>query len=75
VTFESWRERDHLIALDFDPRVVAVAAQPFGFQFDAAEGSHRSHTPDFFVRTAEGVVGSTSVRIGSSTPTIKRSST
>jgi hypothetical protein len=26
VTFESWYERDHLIALDFDPGVVAVAA-------------------------------------------------
>ena len=54
VTFESWCERDHLIALDFDPGVVAVAAQPFGFQFDAADGSVRSHTPDFFVRTADG---------------------
>src|ERR1700733_5283403 len=26
VMFESWYERDHLIALDFDPGVVAVAA-------------------------------------------------
>jgi hypothetical protein len=54
VTFESWCERDYLIALDFDPGVVAVAAQPFGLQFGAADGSVRSHTPDFFVRTADG---------------------
>jgi hypothetical protein len=29
VGFESWVERDHLVALDFDPAVTAVASQPF----------------------------------------------
>jgi hypothetical protein len=25
VTFESWCERDHLIALDFDPDIIGIA--------------------------------------------------
>jgi hypothetical protein len=29
VGFESWLERDHLMALDFDPAVVGIASQPF----------------------------------------------
>jgi hypothetical protein len=51
VTFESWCERDHLIA-DFDPNVIAVADRPFSMRYVAATGSE--HTPDFFVRTASG---------------------
>jgi hypothetical protein len=29
VGFESWLERDHVMALDADPEVVAVSLQPF----------------------------------------------
>ena len=29
VGYESWLERDHLAAFDFDPAVVAIALQPF----------------------------------------------
>jgi hypothetical protein len=29
VGFESWMERDHVMALDFDPTVVGIASQPF----------------------------------------------
>ena len=29
VGFESWLERDHLMLMDFDPAVTAVASQPF----------------------------------------------
>ena len=29
VGYESWLERDHLMLLDFDPAVTAVASQPF----------------------------------------------
>ena len=28
VTFESWCERDHLIAFDFDPNIISIAGQP-----------------------------------------------
>lgn len=54
VPFESWCERDHLIALDFDPDVIAVAGQPFTLRFAAGDGTDREHTPDFFVRTKSG---------------------
>lgn len=54
VTFESWCERDHLIAFDFDPDVLGIAAQPFGFRFVNADGADRGHTPDFFVRMVDG---------------------
>jgi hypothetical protein len=54
VTFESWCERDHLIALDFDPEVAAVAAQPFSLSFQASDGCQREHVPDFFVRMVNG---------------------
>jgi hypothetical protein len=49
VTFESWCERDHLIALDFDPSVCAVAEGPLTMRFTAVEGGQSEHTPDFFV--------------------------
>ena len=29
VGYESWPERNHLMLLDFDPAVVAMASQPF----------------------------------------------
>lgn len=29
IGFESWVERDHLVALDFDPAVVGIVSQPF----------------------------------------------
>jgi hypothetical protein len=31
VAYESWVERDVAMLLDFDPQIVAFAAQPFGF--------------------------------------------
>jgi hypothetical protein len=57
VTFESWCERDYLIALDFDPSVRWVAKQPFTTRFAAAEGDQQKHTPDFFVRSVSGEGG------------------
>ena len=53
VAFESWLERDHLMLLDFAPDVVAVAAQPFTAVVATASGP-RKHTPDYFVRMADG---------------------
>jgi hypothetical protein len=62
VTFESWCERDYLIAVDFEPGVAAVAAQPFGWSFDASDGSWREHVPDFFVRMTSGAAVIVDVR-------------
>jgi hypothetical protein len=53
VGFESWVERDHLVALDFDPAVTAVASQPFWLLWRAG-GRGRRHAPDFFARVAGG---------------------
>ncbi len=53
VGFESWVERDHLVALDFDPAVTAVASQPFWLLWQAG-GRARRHAPDFFARVAGG---------------------
>ena len=53
VGFESWVERDHLVALDFDPAVTAVASQPFWLLWRAGDKMRR-HAPDFFARLAGG---------------------
>ncbi len=53
VGFESWLERDHLMLLDFDPAVVAVASQPFWLHW-RGERRDRRHAPDFFARLADG---------------------
>ena len=54
VGYESWLERDHLILLDFDPRVAAVAAQPFWLRWRDDAGRSRRHAPDLFARMAGG---------------------
>ncbi|SUA41317.1 Uncharacterised protein [Nocardia africana] len=54
VGHESWLERDHLIALDADPDVIGVAAQPFWIHWRDDEGRSRRHAPDFFARTRDG---------------------
>jgi hypothetical protein len=46
--------RDHLMLLDFDPAVVAVASQPFWLHWTDDLGGPRRHVPDFFVRYADG---------------------
>lgn len=53
VASESWLERDHLMLLDFAPEVVVVAAQPFTAALSTPTGP-RNHTPDYFVRMADG---------------------
>jgi len=54
VGYESWLERDHVMALDFDPTVVGIASQPFWLSWASAEGRVRSHVPDYFARRADG---------------------
>lgn len=53
VGYESWLERDEAMAMDFDPTVVAFAAQPF-WLFWPEGGRVRSHAPDFFAHKADG---------------------
>lgn len=54
VGYESWLERDHLMLLDFDPAVVAVASQPFWLFWTSEQGKARSHAPDYFARLTDG---------------------
>lgn len=53
VGFESWCERDQLMNLDFDPRVVGISSQPFRVTLPASLPQH-SHVPDYFVRYGDG---------------------
>ena len=53
VGYESWLERDHVMLLDFDPAVVALASQPLRFEFEI-DGRGLSHIPDYFARLDDG---------------------
>ena len=54
VGHESWLERDRLMALDADPDVVGVAAQPMWLHLVTDSGRPVRHAPDFFARRADG---------------------
>jgi hypothetical protein len=54
VAHESWVERDRLMALDADPEVVGVAAQPMWLHWADASGRALRHAPDYFARRADG---------------------
>jgi len=54
VGHESWLERDRLMALDADPEVVGVAAQPMWLHWATESGRPVRHAPDFFARRADG---------------------
>lgn len=56
IGFESWVERDHLVALDFDISVVGIVSQPFWLSWTPEGGKRRRHAPDFLVRSADGAV-------------------
>lgn len=58
VGYESWLERDHLMAMDADPCVVEAVSQPFRFHW--SDG--KRHVPDFFVRLTDGSVRVVDVR-------------
>lgn len=53
VGYESWLERDHVMLMDFDPAVTAVASQPFWLHWHDGR-RRRRHAPDFFARLADG---------------------
>lgn len=54
VGFESWLERDHLLALDFDPAVAGIVSQPFWLHWADDAGGLVAHAPDYFARRADG---------------------
>jgi hypothetical protein len=54
VGFESWLERDHLLALDFDPAVAGIVSQPFWLRWADGSGGVMAHAPDYFARRADG---------------------
>jgi len=54
VGFESWLERDHVMAMDFDPDITGIASQPFWLHWRDEDGRARRHAPDFFARRADG---------------------
>jgi hypothetical protein len=54
VGFESWLERDHLMLMDFDPEVTAVASQPFWLHWRDGDDRGRRHVPDYFARRRDG---------------------
>src|SRR6266542_2278746 len=54
VGYESWLERDHVMWLDFDARVVGIASQPFRLSWTTVAGRVRSHVPDYFARRTDG---------------------
>jgi hypothetical protein len=60
VGYESWLERDHLIALDFDRLVTGVSSQPFILTW-SQDGRTVSHTPDYFARLGDGSAAGLSI--------------
>lgn len=54
VGYESWLERDHVRALEFDREVVGVASQPFWLRWESERGRQRRHAPDYFARRVDG---------------------
>jgi hypothetical protein len=53
VGYESWLERDHVRALDFDPGIVGIASQPLWLYWTGERGRRR-HAPDYFARRSDG---------------------
>jgi hypothetical protein len=53
VGYESWLERDSVMALDFDPDVTGLSSQPFRLSWEQ-NGKGRGHTPDYFARLRDG---------------------
>lgn len=58
IGYESWVERDQLMALDADPEVIGVASQPFRLHWP--DGRH--HVPDYYARRSDGTVVIVDVR-------------
>lgn len=53
VPYESWLERDHLMSMDYAPKIIGIASQPFRIDFKLPDGP-RWHVPDYFARLRNG---------------------
>lgn len=53
IPYESRLEMSVLMAMDFEPHVVAVSAQPFKL-FYKRDRKQRSHVPDYFAKLTDG---------------------
>lgn len=53
VPYESWLERDHLMSMDYAPKIIGIASQPFRIDFKLPDGP-RWHVPDYFARLRDG---------------------
>jgi hypothetical protein len=61
VGYESWLERDVVMGLDCDPKVVGLVSQPFWLVWQ--DGSRvRRHCPDYFARLEDGTAMVVDVR-------------
>ena len=54
VAYGSWADRDQVMLLDYDPKVVAFASRPFQLLWTQHDDRDRSHTPGWFARLADG---------------------
>ena len=70
IGFESWLERDHLMLMDFDPAVRAVASQPFWLRWRDEDDRARRHAPDFFARRDDGSAVVVDVKVEPVTVTV-----
>lgn len=57
ISFESTLERDLLVLLEYDPRVVDVIEQPVTIEYENSNGRKVTYTPDYLVhyRTASSL--------------------
>ncbi|MFF0366445.1 TnsA-like heteromeric transposase endonuclease subunit [Micromonospora sp. NPDC005087] len=53
VGYESWLQRDHVMAWDFDPTVMSLTPRPLRLNWQR-DGKTVTHTPDFFARLRDG---------------------
>src|SRR5258708_6767265 len=53
VGFESWLERDHVMAMDFDPGIVGIASQPFSLHSQREDGRDPRDAPGLFAARAD----------------------
>ncbi|MEU8156124.1 TnsA-like heteromeric transposase endonuclease subunit [Micromonospora sp. NPDC048986] len=53
VGYESWLQRDHVMAWDFDPTVMALVSRPLRLTWQRDDKTV-THTPDFFARLRDG---------------------
>lgn len=54
IRFGSLLQREYLLTADFDPDVIALAAQPFAILWRRGIDDHTSHVPAYFVRLRTG---------------------